>query len=99
MSTGGGTLPRQRRKKMAAVGRAPAEERSMEKKVNVLIAIAAVQALCLTWLCLRSLGPLPSPAFAGDAQEVQIVDHRISRYNPLPVTIRNDDAIRVKCVD
>ena len=71
----------------------------MENKLNVLIAIAAPQALCLSWLCLRSLGPRPPPAFAGDAQEVQIVDHRISRYNPLPVTIRNDDAIRVKCVD
>jgi len=47
----------------------------------------------------RDTASPPSPACAGDAQEVQIVDQRLSRYNPLPVTIRNDDAIRVKCVD
>jgi hypothetical protein len=71
----------------------------MEKKVNVLIAIAALQAICLSWLALRELGPVPPLVYAGDAQEVELVDHRVSRYNPLPVTIRNDDAIRVKCVD
>jgi len=71
----------------------------MDTKVNVLIAIAVLQALCLAWMCLHPLGSPPSPAYAGDAQEVQIVDQRLSRYNPLPVTIRNDDAIRVKCVD
>jgi hypothetical protein len=71
----------------------------METKINILITIAVVQATCLACLCLRSLGPLPSPAYAADAQEIRIVDQRLSRYNPLPVTIRNDDAIRVKCVD
>lgn len=76
-----------------------AGETGMEKKVNVLIAIAALQAICLSWLALQELGPVPPHAYAGDAQEVELVDHRVSRYNPLPVTIRNDDAIRVKCVD
>ena len=71
----------------------------MERKLDVLIAIAALQAACLTWIALGTFGSVPTPAHAGDAQEVQIVDQRLSRYNPLPVAIRNDDAIRVKCVD
>jgi len=71
----------------------------MEKKLNVLIAIATLQAICFGCLSLRTLGPLPSPAHAADAQAVELVDQRLSRYNPLPVIIRNDDAIRVKCVD
>jgi len=71
----------------------------MERKLNVLIAIAAVQALSLLWLCAQWLGPAPSPAYAGEGQDVVITGHRVSRYDPLPVTIRNDDVVRVKCVD
>jgi hypothetical protein len=99
MSTRGKTRPRRHHKQESQADVTLAEEKPMETKVNTLIAIAALQALCLASLCLRPFVSPPSPAYAGDAQEVQIVDQRLSRYNPLPVTIRNDDAIRVKCID
>lgn len=71
----------------------------MEAKLRILIAVSAVQALALIWLCAERPLPFPAPAHAGDTQAVSVVDHRISRNSPVPVTIRNDDAIRVRCVD
>jgi hypothetical protein len=71
----------------------------METKLRILVAVSAVQALALLWLCVQRPAPFPSAAHAADAQSVSLVDHRLSRYSPLPVMIRNDDAIRVRCVD
>jgi hypothetical protein len=70
----------------------------MEKKLTILIFISAVQTLGLLWLCLQSFPSVPSVAYAGDAQQVTLVEHRLSRYAPLPVVIRNDDPVRVHCV-
>ena len=74
----------------------------MEKKLQILIVVSALQAASLLWLCLQTstvLPSLPALAHAADAQQVALVEHRLSRYQPLPVTIRNDDAIRVRCID
>lgn len=71
----------------------------MEKHVRLLVVLSAVQVASLLWLCAQSAARFPAVAHAGDTQAVSLVDHRLSRYQPLPVTVRNDDAIRVKCVD
>jgi hypothetical protein len=71
----------------------------MENKMNALIAVAIVQALSLLWLAWQRLPEAPRSAYAAEAQEVVVTGHRISRYEPVPVQVKNDDAIKVRCVD